>query len=89
MFRESDFCHVFALNSIKVHSLGAELPTLSILAFIRLFIVCHLKIALSCFSQVFCLFIEQVIHRLPVPFCGDELHHSGWNACSRLVNYED
>lgn len=23
-----------------------------------------------------------VIHRLPMPFKGDELHHSGWNACS-------
>lgn len=25
---------------------------------------------------------SQVIHRLPMPFVGDELHHSGWNACS-------
>ncbi|XP_073241029.1 methanethiol oxidase-like [Porites lutea] len=25
---------------------------------------------------------SQVIHRLSVPFLGDELHHSGWNACS-------
>lgn len=24
----------------------------------------------------------QVIHRLPMPNLGDELHHSGWNACS-------
>lgn len=24
----------------------------------------------------------KVIHRLPMPFSGDELHHSGWNACS-------
>ncbi|KAL6745344.1 selenium binding protein [Haematococcus lacustris] len=24
----------------------------------------------------------QVIHRLPMPHKGDELHHSGWNACS-------
>ncbi|NXP65043.1 SBP1 oxidase, partial [Chloropsis cyanopogon] len=24
----------------------------------------------------------QVIHRLPMPHVGDELHHSGWNACS-------
>lgn len=24
----------------------------------------------------------QVIHRLPMPNIGDELHHSGWNACS-------
>nr|XP_041577117.1 methanethiol oxidase isoform X3 [Taeniopygia guttata] len=24
----------------------------------------------------------QVIHRLPMPNVGDELHHSGWNACS-------
>ncbi|KAF2617685.1 hypothetical protein F2Q68_00040072 [Brassica cretica] len=23
-----------------------------------------------------------VIHRLPMPFVGDELHHSGWNSCS-------
>ncbi|KAA3480350.1 selenium-binding protein 1-like [Gossypium australe] len=25
---------------------------------------------------------SEVIHRLPVPYIGDELHHSGWNACS-------
>jgi len=25
---------------------------------------------------------SQVIHRLPMPHLGDELHHSGWNACS-------
>jgi len=25
---------------------------------------------------------SQVIHRLPMPFVGDELHHFGWNACS-------
>jgi selenium-binding protein 1 len=31
----------------------------------------------------------QVIHRLPMPFVGDELHHSGWNACSSCFgNYE-
>ncbi|KAM7028816.1 methanethiol oxidase-like isoform 2-T3 [Acridotheres tristis] len=24
----------------------------------------------------------QVLHRLPMPHVGDELHHSGWNACS-------
>nr|AFK10813.1 selenium-binding protein 1 [Callorhinchus milii] len=24
----------------------------------------------------------QVVHRLPMPHVGDELHHSGWNACS-------
>jgi selenium-binding protein 1 len=24
----------------------------------------------------------KVIHRLPMPIIGDELHHSGWNACS-------
>ncbi|XP_077176359.1 methanethiol oxidase-like [Paroedura picta] len=24
----------------------------------------------------------KVIHRLPMPFIHDELHHSGWNACS-------
>jgi selenium-binding protein 1 len=25
---------------------------------------------------------SKVIHRLPMPFVGDELHHFGWNACS-------
>ncbi|ARV57248.1 selenium-binding protein [Nostocales cyanobacterium HT-58-2] len=25
---------------------------------------------------------SQVIHRLPMPYVGDELHHFGWNACS-------
>jgi len=25
---------------------------------------------------------SQVIHRLPMPYVNDELHHSGWNACS-------
>jgi selenium-binding protein 1 len=25
---------------------------------------------------------SQVIHRLPVPYIGDELHHFGWNSCS-------
>lgn len=25
---------------------------------------------------------SSVIHRLPMPFVGDELHHSGWNSCS-------
>lgn len=25
---------------------------------------------------------SKVIHRLPMPFLGDELHHSGWNSCS-------
>lgn len=25
---------------------------------------------------------SQVIHRLPMPNVGDELHHSGWNSCS-------
>uniref|UniRef100_A0A8C9Q5J3 Methanethiol oxidase n=1 Tax=Spermophilus dauricus TaxID=99837 RepID=A0A8C9Q5J3_SPEDA len=24
----------------------------------------------------------QVIHRLPMPYLKDELHHSGWNTCS-------
>ena len=24
----------------------------------------------------------EVIHRLPMPYAGDELHHFGWNACS-------
>src|SRR5690606_8312469 len=25
---------------------------------------------------------SQVIHRLEMPYVGDELHHAGWNACS-------
>lgn len=25
---------------------------------------------------------SQIIHRLPMPYLGDELHHFGWNACS-------
>ncbi|KAK1591258.1 hypothetical protein Q3G72_004807 [Acer saccharum] len=25
---------------------------------------------------------SKIIHRLPVPYVGDELHHSGWNSCS-------
>lgn len=25
---------------------------------------------------------SKVIHRLPVPYIGDELHHTGWNSCS-------
>ncbi|XP_043694857.1 selenium-binding protein 1-like [Telopea speciosissima] len=25
---------------------------------------------------------SKVIHRLPMPYIGDELHHFGWNACS-------
>lgn len=29
---------------------------------------------------------SQVVHRLPMPFIGDELHHSGWNACSSCYN---
>lgn len=33
-------------------------------------------------SQTF----SQVIHRLSVPFVGDELHHTGWNACSSCHN---
>ncbi len=28
----------------------------------------------------------QVISRLPMPHLGDELHHSGWNACSSCFN---
>ena len=27
---------------------------------------------------------SQVVHRLPMPNVGDELHHFGWNACARL-----
>ncbi|MBD2441034.1 selenium-binding family protein [Nostoc sp. FACHB-110] len=25
---------------------------------------------------------SQIIHRLPMPYIGDELHHFGWNSCS-------
>ena len=25
---------------------------------------------------------SQVVHRLPMPHVGDELHHYGWNACA-------
>ena len=25
---------------------------------------------------------QQVIHRLQMPYLNDELHHTGWNACS-------
>ena len=32
-------------------------------------------------------FALQVIHRLPMPHLNDELHHSGWNACSSC--YDD
>ncbi|CAH1788332.1 unnamed protein product [Owenia fusiformis] len=29
---------------------------------------------------------SKVIHRLPMPYVGDELHHTGWNACSSCFN---
>ena len=29
---------------------------------------------------------SQVVHRLPMPYVGDELHHSGWNTCSSCYN---
>lgn len=29
---------------------------------------------------------SQVVHRLRMPYVGDELHHSGWNACSSCFN---
>ena len=29
-----------------------------------------------------CGMVVQVIHRLYIPYPSDELHHSGWNACS-------
>jgi selenium-binding protein 1 len=31
---------------------------------------------------------SQVIHRLPMPYLGDELHHFGWNACSSCYDDE-
>ncbi|MGK7873469.1 MAG: selenium-binding family protein [Xenococcaceae cyanobacterium] len=31
---------------------------------------------------------SQVIHRLPMPYIGDELHHFGWNACSSCYSDE-
>lgn len=33
-----------------------------------------------------CFRLLQVIHRLHLPYKGDELHHSGWNACSSCFN---
>jgi selenium-binding protein 1 len=27
----------------------------------------------------------QIIHRLEMPYVGDELHHFGWNACSSAL----
>jgi selenium-binding protein 1 len=32
---------------------------------------------------------SQVIHRLPMPNVGDELHHFGWNACSSCHGAEE
>src|SRR3954470_1387150 len=29
---------------------------------------------------------SQVVHRLPMPNAGDELHHFGWNACASCVD---
>ncbi len=31
---------------------------------------------------------SQVIHRLPMPTAGDELHHFGWNACGSCQNQQ-
>jgi len=31
---------------------------------------------------------SQVIHRTPMPYVGDELHHFGWNACSSCHGVE-
>jgi len=28
------------------------------------------------------IFPPQVIHRMYLPYIGDEIHHTGWNACS-------
>ena len=33
-------------------------------------------------KQPFLSLCTQVIHRLPMPYLKDELHHSGWNTCS-------
>lgn len=38
-------------------------------------------------QHFFCNVMVQVIHRLPMPNLKDELHHSGWNACSSC--YDD
>ena len=27
-----------------------------------------------------------VLHRLDMPYCGDEFHHFGWNACSSALS---
>lgn len=29
--------------------------------------------------------IAQIIHRTHLPNKGDEIHHTGWNACSRCI----
>ncbi len=35
---------------------------------------------ISAYSISLALF--QVLHRLNMPYVGDEIHHSGWNSCS-------
>jgi len=32
---------------------------------------------------------SQVVHRLPMPSPGDELHHTGWNVCSSCHAHDD
>ena len=41
-----------------------------------------LPVPTSCCCPPHLISNEQVIHRLHLPYNGDELHHTGWNACS-------
>ena len=34
------------------------------------------------FSRQIIFPISKVIHRMHLPYVGDEVHHTGWNACS-------
>lgn len=35
-------------------------------------------IIIGCIS----VYLSQIVHKLRMPYVGDELHHSGWNICS-------
>ena len=34
------------------------------------------------FPVKYFILISKVIHRMHLPYIGDEVHHTGWNACS-------
>ena len=38
--------------------------------------------SLIIFYVKFFILISKVIHRMHLPYIGDEVHHTGWNACS-------